>query len=456
MRDFSTLEVNAPATAGAKVTTTPATAPEAPKDLNLEAFGNEHGLILPKGRAAGIDDEGVYRTALGHEATAQHRNVARVWQDQCTPVTDFFTQVVLSDMGKTDVSVPVHTMAFDLMPTTGKIAMHNGDERYRLTPDALGQSARLSGVHMEVVKHFCKSERPQMACDELNLGLSRARASMALDATKTVRIRKDRAPLADGQLVARAVLSPGYDERLDNTTAMSMILESLPTEDLKSVLCSHLREDGDTLIGNLLLPDTMKDCPDGAYGVGLAFGNSEIGDGSYWVDPFVFQAICVNGNIWSRRNSTLNARQRHAGINFDELRANVKIAIENALSGGHKLIELMQRSREVKIEAATASNLIAYLAQQENLTRQAANSWYLAFQNEPQDNALGIVNGLTKAAQDFTGYARKEMEQTAMKVLAPSLESDLRSIVSRWERYEGSANEMPVEEVQRYVTVATA
>lgn len=437
-------------------TPAPDPAPIDTTKVNADAFESAGGLQVWNRGNAGIDAKGTYRTALGHEATAYHQNVALVWQQRCVPLGDFFGQVVTADLGKEDKSALIKDMSF--VPHNGKVNLlvtpdGMAPQQFRMTPEALSQSARMAGVHMEVVKHFVSSERADVACDELNMMLDERRPDMPNDAARTLRIRADRGIKDTNSRLVRAVLSPGYDERLDNSAAMSMIIEALPSKDLEQVLCSHLYEDGDTITGNLLLPDSMKDYPDGAYGVGLAFRNSEIGDGSYSIDPFVFQAICVNGNIWSRQNSKLNVRQRHQSLDMARLKDEVAMAVENALSGGHKLIELMQRSRQAEVKAENVPALIAHLARQQKLSREVANAWYTGWQVAPDTNALGVVNGLTRAAQEWSGGIRRQLESTAMQVLAPSLEADLRSIMSRWEAHESLASDMPEEEVRRYVTV---
>ncbi len=63
---------------------------------------------------------------------------------------------------------------------------------------------------------------------------------------------------------------------------------------------SHWRGDADTLWGNVLIPDTIRQESDSDYGGMVSIGNSEIRERRITSRPSVFRAICFNGCIWDR------------------------------------------------------------------------------------------------------------------------------------------------------------
>ena len=68
--------------------------------------------------------------------------------------------------------------------------------------------------------------------------------------------------------------------------------------------------------------------------------------------------------------------------------------------------------------------------------------------------AFGIVNGLTRSAQDYTGSTREQMETIASAILAPAIDADLQAISKRWGRINDNANDLAQKTVQQYAYVS--
>jgi hypothetical protein len=269
-----------------------------------------------------------------------------------------------------------------------------------------------------------------------------------------VRVRHD----DEGNDVIRAIVSERYGV-IDNADAMDMIVNSLPT--LKDALASHIHNDGDDIFGNVLLPDFMKSEPDSDYGVGIAFRNSEIRNSTFKISPFLFRAICLNGMIWGRQNSEITVNQRHMGkIDLNELQEQVTVAVKVALTQGNDLLTLMALSKQVKVENPLAT--IAMLARDNKMTIEQGKLWHKGYLDSLHEqhgdvhekSAFGIVNGLTRASQDFKGSTREQMETTASYILSPAIDSDLQAISKRWGMIGDRANQLGDKVINQYAYVA--
>jgi hypothetical protein len=87
---------------------------------------------------------------------------------------------------------------------------------------------------------------------------------------------------------------------------------------------SHWKGDSDTIYGNILIPDTIREEKDSDYGGMLSIGNSEIGEGRVSSMPSIFRAICMNGCIWGATKGE-GIRQVHRGsIDLDYLEFEIK------------------------------------------------------------------------------------------------------------------------------------
>jgi hypothetical protein len=269
-----------------------------------------------------------------------------------------------------------------------------------------------------------------------------------------VRLRHD----DEGNNVARAVVSERYGV-IDNAQAMEILVNSLPSSnDLKDILASHVSNDGDDMYGNLLLPDMMKSQPDSDYGVGIAFRNSEIRNATFKVSPFLFRAICLNGMIWGRQNSEIKVNQRHMGkIDLKELQVQVNRAVAVALSQGNDLLTLLGHSKQVEVR--NVEQTIAQLSRDNKMTMMQGKLWHKGYLeslhevagHQHEKTAFGIVNGLTRSAQEYTGSTREAMETLASSILSPAIDSDLQAISKRWGLISERAKALDEDTVRNYV-----
>ena len=419
---------------------------------NKDVFSNAGGLQVREGSTAKQDDNGNWFNAIGLQSTETHRHVAKVWQDKCVSLESFYSTLKAQDANKVDVVKPESAIRLKDASTLldGTPLTKSGMNSLRLFTDI--PSSMISfmderGYSDELVK-FVNDELNRREQDWSNKGK---------DAREfRVRTRHD----DDGNPVARAIVSERYGV-IDNLEAMEMIIDALPSKDaIKDALASHLHNDGDDMFGNLLLPDNIKSEPDSDYGVGIAFRNSEVRNSTFKVSPFLFRAICLNGMIWGRQDSSIKVNQRHMGnIDKQELREEVRRAIVVALSQGNDLLTLLGHSKHVEVN--NPEQVIAQLSRDNKMTIAQGKLWHKGYLESLQEvsghshdrTAFGIVNGLTRSAQQYTGSTREQMETIASAILAPAIDADLQAISKRWGLISERAKSLDDDTVLQYAYI---
>ena len=426
------------------------TAPKA--EPNKDVFTNAGGLQVREGSTAKQDDNGNWFNAIGLQSTETHKHVAKIWQDKCVSLESFYSTLKAQDANKVDVVKPESAIRLKDASTLldGTPLTKSGMNSLRLFTDI--PSSMISfmderGYSDELVK-FVNDELNRREQDWSNKGKDSREFR--------VRTRHD----DDGNTVARAIVSERYGV-IDNLEAMEMIIDALPTKDaLKDALASHLHNDGDDMFGNLLLPDNIKSEPDSDYGVGIAFRNSEVRNSTFKVSPFLFRAICLNGMIWGRQDSSIKVNQRHMGnIDKQELRQEVRRAIVVALSQGNDLLTLLGHSKHVEVK--NPEQVIAQLSRDNKMTISQGKLWHKGYLESLQEasghshdrTAFGIVNGLTRSAQQYTGSTREQMETIASAILAPAIDADLQAISKRWGLISERAKSLDDDTVLQYAYI---
>ncbi len=443
--------------------------------------------MLPSGKA-GRDENGTYHNALGLESTENMHHVSVIWQNKCVPVSEFAADVKEQQRFKFDrlMGADALRLSDDLRLSDGtsftlnglmtmpRNAMKQGFVEY-LAKD-LGDYGNVSESDAIRAKsdlaHYLNLELDHLAAkrdDVLSTRLAKKQGQLAepgivpslakklqaeiqdlesrLQESKkfTVRTRND----DKGNQVVRYVASERYGV-INNDTVMDIISGALPGGWGDS-LASHAWNDGDSMIGNVLLPDYIKNRPDSEYGIGISFKNSEIGRYRFEICPFLFRAICLNGCIWGRSNSVIGIDKKHLGeINLDEIKMQVQEAVKLALAEGEQVLELFDITKEITVE--NQPQLVASLAKEFKLTIPQGRAWLNAIGDEPGETVFHTIQGLTKASQSFTGDVRQTMEETAGLILAPSLTADIDAIASMWEKFSVRAESLTPEQVAVYAT----
>ena len=417
---------------------------------NASIFKQADGLQVKEGATAKQDANGNWVNAIGLQSTASHRHVAKVWQDKCIPFSDFLETVKSQSVHKVDTVKPESEIRLKDIETLvdGTPLSESGLKSLRLftdIPSSMIEFMKERNYEDDLVRYF-------------NDDLNRREAEWSgkgKDARDfRIRVRHD----DDGNDIVRAIVSERYGV-IDNHEALEMIVNSLPSID--DALASHIFNDGDDIYGNILIPDHMKSEPDSDYGVGIAFRNSEIRNATFRISPFLFRAICLNGMIWGRQNSDIQINQKHLGkIDTDDLQKQVRHAIAVALTQGNDMLTLLGYSKQVKVDNVLP--VIAQICRDEKMTTAQGKLWHKGYLDSLHETsghfsdktAFGIVNGLTRSAQDYKGSMRESMETVASKILAPSIDSDLQAISKRWGMIAQRAKDLEEKTVNQYQYVS--
>lgn len=402
---------------------------------------------------------GVFLNALGLESTAEFRHVAKRWQETCVPFTAIESQVAAEAAAKFDRIVPESAVRLD---TENDLQIAGNDvigDPVALTDNGRASLRLFTEVPSSMITYLAERGYGNEISRYVNEDLDRRAAQWADrhdDARDfRLRFRNDN----QGNPVVRAVVSDQYGV-IDNHEALQIFREAVGP-DVDKYLASHVSNNGDDIFVNFLVPDTLQSDPDSDYGIGIAFRNSEIRNSTLKVSPFLFRAICLNGMIWGRANSNVNVNKRHRGtVDRFELRENIAYAVKAALSHGQGMKSLLEKSKEVRVENPLQT--IAQLSRDQKLTTEQGRAWHRGYLQTLEEKsghiadrtAFGIVNGLTRAAQEYSGAIRESLESTSSVILAPAIDADLAAIQKRWGTISQIATGLSEETVRQYQYVA--
>jgi hypothetical protein len=416
---------------------------------NKDVFKPVSSLQVREGAVAKQDAQGNWYNAIGLQSTEEHRHVAKVWQDKCIPFPKLIESV--NEQAK---------FKRDIVKKESEIRLQDADTLVDGTPlndSGLNSLRMFSGIPSSMISFLDERGYQNDLVKFVNTELDRREetwnASGKEPRSFRVRVRHD----DDGNDVIRAIVSERYGV-IDNHEALEMIANSLSS--LKGSLASHVTNDGDDIFGNVLLPDYMKSEPDSDYGVGISFRNSEIRNATFKISPFLFRAICLNGMIWGRQDSSIQINQRHMGrINTQELQAQVRNVIQVALTQGNDMLTLLGYSKQVKVDNVLP--VIAQFCRDQKMTIEQGKLWHKGYLETLQESkgdvaektAFGIVNGLTRSAQSYDGFQREQMETTASLILAPAIDASLQEMSKRWGQMSDRASILGEETVMQYAFV---
>lgn len=409
---------------------------------NSAVFSAEQGMTV-KGRTA-IDANGVYHNALGFESSAALSRVAKVWQDKCIPFVDFHNGVKRDAASKSDEARPLSWICLDnsLRLPDGcaftEFGLTTLTSKYTDMPTSTVDFCRSHGYNHELATFVNDAVKSKMS----SLLVEGRRAKSLL-----LRKRIDR---SSGEEVVRMAASDRYGVA-DNDLMLDLLFDAFPTAHVGEALASHACDNGDDIHGSILLPDSMKDNGDSDYGVGIAFRNSEVGKYCFEISPFLFRAICCNGLIWGRRDSTIKVNKKHLGtIDFADLRNQVNRAVQVALSEGNNLLAVLNYTKEAPVKKSMIIPTIVSLSRANGLSIEEGKAWIKGFQAEPTNNGFGIVNGLTRAAQRYSSATRFRLEQVGADIMTPSLDADKVAVVDKWAKIVDRAHEVSPKIMEQF------
>jgi hypothetical protein len=196
----------------------------------------------------------------------------------------------------------------------------------------------------------------------------------------------------------RAFLSDQY-AYIDNRWYLDCLHEIIPDG-----LFSHWRGDEDKFDGNILIPETIMDRPDGDsdYGGMVSCQNNEIGSGKNEQMPSLFRAICMNGCIHKQSKGESRGRVHKGEIDYVSLKKDIYENITKQIPLFTVRIEQFLNTQAMELGSYNVTGTVGAIAQSNKLTKDEARSVLVKF-NEYESshrNLFGIINSITRAGQD--------------------------------------------------------
>lgn len=362
------------------------------------------------------------------------RNVSKIWYDQ---TMSYAGGLDLIEKGKAQTKDILATVG-EMVPTVnanGEFSfLHRPTETYLIpTPHAVRQAGTWADTGTWYVENMLAN--PVSPNGKEKYSRDREDAETLVKVFRNGFRRLDPAKQFfwrtrnDGTL--RAMLSDRYAQ-VDNRWFIEALMKLIPGGRL-----SHWKGDSDTVYGNVLIPDTIREEKDSEYGAMLSVGNSEIGVRRVSSLPSIFRAICMNGCIHQQKKGK-GIKQVHRGkINLDtlflEIKENLSIQIPLALQG----IDILLNTRTYAWDGAEAKTVIAAVAKDVKLGKSQASSVLAAYNVENQlvpdygNTWFTVVNAITRAAQ------KQEDAETWVKFdeiggeLSQYDQSDFSRVISR-------------------------
>lgn len=246
----------------------------------------------------------------------------------------------------------------------------------------------------------------------------------------------------------RAFLSEKYAE-VDNRWFLEQIKDIIPAGRL-----SHWRGDADTIFGNVLIPDTIREEDDSDYGGMVSIGNCEIGKRNVKSLPSVFRAICMNGCIWDQTKG-YEIKVRHIGdIDLDQLKLKLRHNIEAQIPLIPQGIERVLGIRAKGSDGISMKRLVGATAETFKIDRKGASGILGAWVSQeskiaPEDRSLfDVVNSVTRAGQSLDNQSWVRYDEIGGALVNYS--------DSQWSRLKSRAESYDDKELDKLFTKALA
>lgn len=351
---------------------------------------------------------------LKNQGTAEakgFRNVSQYWYPQTHDYDYGFQQMEKDRQSREDIlCVAKHMMP--MVDEQGKFSFAYDDGReFKMDEWATKQYAAKIGIPGTVFNWL--EDKNSDAFDSRLLVACVQNGLRRVNPNKKFRFR------TYNNNMIRAVLSEDY-AIVDNRWYLETLKKCIPDGRL-----SHWRGDADTMFGNILIPDSIRQEADSEYGGMISVGNCEIGKRRLSQFPSLFRAICMNGCIWDRTKGK-NIRRVHRGQDIKNkslLEKEIAENIQHQIPLTTKFIQWIldtQKYEVKKVKNFIAEVGIAFGLRPAELTEIATQ--YVQHEKQHR-NLFGIVNALTRAGQTFDNQRWFECDNFAGELVSVTPES---------------------------------
>jgi len=288
----------------------------------------------------------------------------------------------------------------------------NDGRKFRPTDHAIEQFSVRTGVTSSSFLREMRNIEGFDSHDANTMAIVGNNALRRIDADKKFRLRT----YTDG--TCRAFVTEQYAP-VDNRWYLEALSEFIPGGRF-----SHWRGDEDTIYGNILIPDTIMDygSDDSDYGGMISVGNCEIGTRRISQTPSLFRAICMNGCIWGQTAGEKIRRVHRGNIDLDKLKLEIAQNIQQQIPLLAPGIKTFLATRAMETGKASVKGIIASVASDYKLSKREATEFLSQYgeYEAGNRNLFGIINGLTRAGQEFDNKTWVKFDEIAGSLLQTS------------------------------------
>ena len=341
------------------------------------------------------------------EKSKEFQHVAKVWQDQCMTFDVGMEKMALEQKKIADINGPLSDWQ-PVVTEDGKFAIEYKPtgRQYIPTEKAKKDMAVLGLTSSWLIEDMTTNKEKGPGTKGFSRDFRDAELLVKLmsvtlfaaDRIDQIKVRLFRT-WDDGTL--RAVLSDKY-AIVNNLWFLEVLREFIP-----GGLLSHWRGDADTIFGNVLIPDTIREESDSHYGGMLSVGNSEIGLRRIMSLPSVFRAICMNGCIWEQEKGNKVDKVHRGTIDFDGLKHDIARNLQAQIPLLSEGVRRVLGSRALKMGDVPTLNAVTQLFKDLKIPKSQAAKYLGHFATEEGilggevRTAFGLQSALTRLGQDY-------------------------------------------------------
>lgn len=244
----------------------------------------------------------------------------------------------------------------------------------------------------------------------------------------------------DGNSVLRACLSENY-RIIDNTWYLDTLEEIIPGGRL-----SHFDfSDADTIFGNVLIPDSIRQESDSEYGGMISMSNCEIGTRVNSETPGLFRYICFNGNIWGLKKGERRKQVHRGKFSLNDLAKEIRANIEAQIPLIGKRIDMLLDTRNWKLDGSvTVPQVMTVLCNDLGIRGQARIETLFEKYNKDtskERTAFDIIDAITRTSQTFDAKAWVDTDLAITELVQGGIKS--------WERLNAKAKDVTKDDLAK-------
>jgi len=321
-----------------------------------------------------------------------------------------------------DIKVPLNQWQ-PVVTDEDKFAMRNlttGRDFYP-TENCLGNFAMAGKGRFGVLKDLNEDKKHATKEDTVVFARDRRDAEIMRDYVNLLLFQPDRVDQKKVRLfrtyendnTMRAMLSKDYTV-VNNSWVLETVSKFVPGGRL-----SHWKGDVDTMFGNILIPDTIREDKDSDYGGMVSVGNSEIGTRRLTSLPSVFRAICMNGCIWDQelgKGVDITHRRKDGKLDLTKLAENIKANLEAQIPLIDSGIRLVLAKKELGFDNVPPLNVVAAVIQKYRIGKKLAKGIVQAYGVEEPivgNSAFTVMQALTRYGQTRNALVWYNLDVTA-------------------------------------------